>query len=229
MAADASRVGDRAASAHSPIDVSAVGSHTALNILIWSLLILALVTLNEIALAELHAGRGASIGIENGPLEDAQLVLMVPALTLFWYAGLRGLGAVRVAGVLIALAGMLAFSRELDFKSFESPVAPTFDWLVVHHLQDAIFAVLGGAAALYLWLQRRYFWALVRLGLRWQAWPCAAALFLLSFAEFYLDGRPSTAGHFWEELVETNGYFLFAIAAWRHACLIGDPVLDAPL
>jgi hypothetical protein len=56
-----------------------------------------------------------------------------------------------------------------------------------------------------------------------------AALFLLSFAEFYFDGRPSTAGHFWEELVETNGYFLFAIAAWRHACLIGDPVLDAPL
>ena len=101
--------------------------------------------------------------------------------------------------------------------------------LVAHHLQDAVFAVLGGAAALYLWLQRRYFWALVRLGLRWQAWPCAAALFLLCFAEFYLDGRPSTAGHFWAELVETNGYFLFAIAAWRHATLIGEPLLDAPL
>jgi hypothetical protein len=228
MAADVSRVGE-SATVRAPEQLASTSSQTALNALIWALLILALVTLNEIALAQLHAGRGAAIGIENGPLEDAQLVLMVPAMALFWYAGWRGLGAVRVAGVLIALAGMLAFSRELDFKSFESPLTPDFDWLVVHLLQDAIFAVLGGTAAVYMWVQRRYFWALVRLGLRWQAWPCAAALFLLCLAEFYLDGRPSTAGHFWEELVETNGYFLFAIAAWRHTTLIGDPVLDAPL
>ncbi len=228
MAAEVGRAGDSVASARTS-SLAPVSTQTALNTLIWALLILALVTLNEIALAELHAGRGAAIGIENGPLEDAQLVLMLPAIALFWYAGWRGFGAVRVAGVLIALAGMLAFSRELDFKSFESPMTPDFDWLVVHHLQDTIFAVLGGAAAIYMWVQRRYFWALVRLGLRWQAWPCAAALFLLCLAEFYLDGRPSTAGHFWEELVETNGYFLFAIAAWRHTTLIGDPVLDVPL
>ena len=229
MAAEVGRVRDRSVSAEASQQLAPVSSKTALNTLIWALLVLALITLNEIALAELHAGRGADIGIENGPLEDAQLVLMLPAIGLFWYAGWRSRGAVRVAGVLLALAGMLMFSRELDFKSFESPTTPDFDWLVVHHLQDAIFAVLGAAAALYMWVQRRYFWPLVRLGLRWQAWPCAAALFLMCFAEFYLDGLPSTAGHFWEELVETNGYFLFLVAAWRHATLIGDPLLDIPL
>jgi hypothetical protein len=72
-----------------------------------------------------------------------------------------------LAPLILALVTL----NEIEFKSFESPVAPTFDWMAVHHLQDAIFAVLGGAAALYLWLQRRYFWALVLLGLRWQARP----------------------------------------------------------
>jgi hypothetical protein len=84
----------------SQINVAPANSQTALNILIWALLILAF--------------HGAAIGIENGPLEDAQLALMLPALTLFGYAGLRGLGAVRVAGVLDRAcrnAGVLARTR----------------------------------------------------------------------------------------------------------------------
>jgi hypothetical protein len=52
---------------------------------------------------------------------------------------------------------------------------------------------------------------------------------LLATAELYLDGFDGATGHFWEELVETNGYFLFAVAAWKHSDLIGDPQLDRPL
>jgi hypothetical protein len=101
-----------------------------------------------------------------------------------------------------------------------------FDWVVDRGLQDGLFALLGFATVLYLFRQRRYFWALVRLGTRWQAWPCALSVVLLATAELYLDGFEGPTGHFWEELVETNGYFFFAIAAWKHWGLVGDPVLD---
>ena len=153
---------------------------------------------------------------------------MLPALALFWFAGLKGRGAVRVAGVMLALVGSIAFVRELDLKTLMGTSAG-FDWLVAHDLQDVIMGGLGLAMALYLFHQRRYFWGLVRLGLRWQAWPCVGALLLLAAAEIFLDGATGTDGHFWEELVEANGYFLFTVAAWRHASLIGDRELDRPL
>jgi hypothetical protein len=150
---------------------------------------------------------------------------MLPALALFCFAGFKSRGAVGVAGFLLAATGAIIVVRELDFKEMVGELG-WFDWLVAHHLQDGIFVVLGLGTALYLLWQRRYFWNVVRLGLRWQAWPCYAAFLLLAAAEFYLDGLTSSAGHFWEELVETNGYFLFVLAAWKHAGLIGDPVLD---
>lgn len=55
------------------------------------------------------------------------------------------------------------------------------------------------------------------------------SLLLLATAELYLDGIAGDTGHFWEELVETNGYFLFAIAAWKHSGLVGNRLLDQPL
>jgi hypothetical protein len=167
-------------------------------------------------------------GSENGPLENLQLVVMVPALLLFGLAWARGLGGVRVAGVLLALIGALAFAREIDFKSLIGGHA-WFDWLVAHSLQDSLLGLLGVALVLYLFVQRRYFWSVLRLGLRWQAWPCVASFTLLVAAELYLDGLSGPNAHFWEELVETNGYFLLAVAAWRHASLIGDPELDRPV
>jgi hypothetical protein len=215
-----------AAAASAPLG-SRSGATTGLG-LAWAGVFVAFALFNQSAIDHLRAGEAAIHGRENGPLETVQLLAMLPALALFWFAGLKGCGAVRVAGVLLALVGSIAFVRELDLKTMMGTSAG-FDWLAMHGLQDVIMGGLGLAMALYLWLQRRYLWGLVRLGLRWQAWPCAGALLLLAAAEIFLDGTTGTDGHFWEELVEANGYFLFTVAAWRHASLIGDQELDRPI
>jgi hypothetical protein len=203
------------------------GSPSSLG-LAWAAVLLAFALFNEHAYEYLRDGDAAILGRENGPLENAQLLAMLPALGLFWYAGLKARGAVGVVGVLLALVVSIAFVRELDLKSLMGASAG-FDWLVTHDLQDVILGGIGLALALYLFRQRRYFWGVLRLGLRWQAWPCVGAFLLLAAAEFFLDGATGTDGHFWEELVEANGYFLFAVAAWRHSSLIGDRELDRPL
>jgi hypothetical protein len=206
---------------------TAAGSPTGLG-LAWAGVLLAFAFFNETAYEHLRDGNAAILGIENGPLENAQLLAMLPALGLFWYAGLKSRGAVGVVAVILALVVSIGFVRELDLKTLMGASAG-FDWLVAHELQDIVLGGIGLAMALYLFRQRRYFWGVLRLGLRWQAWPCVGAFLLLAAAEFFLDGATGTDGHFWEELVEANGYFLFAVAAWRHASLIGDRELDRPL
>lgn len=197
--------------------------------LAWAAVFLAIIVFNEHAIEQLRAGDAGIVGDENGPLENAQLVVMVPTFLLFGLAWVRGLGAVRVAGYALGMIGALAFAREIDFKSLTGGGHAGFDWLVAHGLQDGLLALLGLALVLYLFVQRRYFWSVLRLGLRWQAWPCVASFILLAAAELYFDGLSGPNAHFWEELVETNGYFLLAVAAWRHASLIGDPELDRPV
>lgn len=204
-----------------------IGART-LSYLAWGAIFGAIVGFNEVAIEMFRAGDAVILGRENGPLENVQLVAMVPTLALFFRAGLKARGAVSVAAVALAMVATLAFVREIDFKSMIGSYA-WFDWLVVHGLKDAILGLLGLISVLYLFVQRRYFWPVVRLAARWQAWPCVGAFVLLATAEFYLDGNKGLTGHFWEELVETNGYFLLAVAAWRHSILIGDPDLDRPL
>jgi len=193
--------------------------------LVWAAVFGVAIGFNEIALEQLRAGQAHIVGRENGPLEHVQLLVMVPAVVLFGLAWWNGLGAVRVAGALLALLATVATVRETDFKSLDGAHV-WLDWLVARELQDGLLALLGLATVLYLFRQRRYFWGLVRLGARWQAWPFALSVMLLATAELYLDGFEGPTGHFWEELVETNGYFLFAVAAWKHWGLVGDPVLD---
>ncbi len=199
-----------------------------LSFLAWAAILLAIIAFDGYAIEQLRAGDARFVGAENGPLENVQLLVMVPTRALFWFAWLRGLGAVRVAGALLAMIGTIAFTREVDFNSLTGGIA-WFDWLVAHGLRDGLLAFFGLATVLYLFLQRRFIWGLLRLGLRWQAWPCGAFVLLLATAHFYLNDLTGYTGHFWEELVETNGYFLFALAAWQHSKLIGDPEFDSPL
>jgi hypothetical protein len=191
----------------------------------WSAVAVAFLLFNEFALEQLRTGGAIALAQENGPLEDLQLVVMLVAIAIFCFAGFKSRAAVGVAGFLMAATGTIIVLRELDFKEMLG-IASLFDWLIAEHLQNGLFAVVGFATALFAFAQRRYFWDLVRLGLRWQAWPCFVAFCLLATAEFYLDGRATTSGHFWEELVETNGYLLLVLAAWVHAALVGHPALD---
>jgi hypothetical protein len=50
--------------------------------LVWLAVLGVVVGFNEMALQELRTGQGHILGRENGPLEDVQLLVMVPALAL---------------------------------------------------------------------------------------------------------------------------------------------------
>jgi hypothetical protein len=196
--------------------------------LVWLAAALAALAFNAFAIEQLLAGQFDHLSAENGPLEAAQLLVLLPALGLFALAWMNGRGAVAVAAVLLGILAAVAFVREVDLEGLEG-LAASFGGLLKQGLQDGLFALAAAAAALYFVRQRRYSLGLLRLGLRWQAWPFPASMCLLAAAEFYLDGNSGPTGLFWEELVETNGYALFALAAWRHSALAGDRELDAPL
>jgi hypothetical protein len=234
MAVDVSRVDGTVAnefendSAAPAVELPRARAIRPASYLVWALIFGIAFGFNEVALDQLRAGRASIVGSENGPLEDIQLLVMLPALALLGYAWWKSRGAVGVAGALLALMGTIAMVREIDFRSLTG-LSAWFDQLVAHGLQDGLLSVLGVLTALYFFRHRQYFRGLVRLGLRWQAWPCVLSVLLLALAELYLDGFVGPTGHFWEELVETNGYFLFAIAAWKHVGLIGNPKLDQPI
>ena len=197
-------------------------------LLAWLAYFLAIAVFDRYAFVQFLGADPFSVIRENGILENAQLLAIVPALALFAFAGWRGIGAVRVAGALLAMVGAGRCLREIDFAIVTGGIV-WLDRLVAYELRDALFAGLGVAMLLYLVAQRRYFRPVLQLGLRWQAWPCAVSVLLLAVAEFYLDDLSGHSAVFWEELVETNGYFLFALAAWRHALLVGDRRLDRPV
>jgi hypothetical protein len=198
------------------------------NYLAWLAVALAALAFNAYAIVELRAGHFDRLSVENGPLETTQLLVLLPALAFFGLAWAKGRGAVAVSAVLLGILGAVAFVREVDLEGLHG-LAASVGWLLKQGLQDSLFAVAGAMAVLYLVRQRRYSLGLLRLGLRWQAWPFPASMCLLAAAEFYLDGNSGPTALFWEELVETNGYALFALAAWRHSTLAGDRKLDSPL
>jgi len=211
--------------------------------LAWAAVLLAFVAFNYYAIGHLYARDtrvfDSATGRENGLLEIIQLMTLVPALALFWFAGLRGFGTVRIAGAVLAMITTIVLVREFDLSE-PGGVGTWFGRLWDHGFQDGVQTIFGLAIVLFLSLKRQYFLNLLRLGMRWQAWPFIASTLLLATAQFYIEELPyDTSGHFgafrfwelrfWEELVEANGYFLLALAAWQHSRLIGDPEFGSPV
>lgn len=186
-----------------------------------TLAILALISSNVYFVDWSRHGGAAPLGQEHGMLEMLQLALMVPAIALFVLSQRYGVGAVKVAGGLLAMLTAAAFVREFELQSLGAPAS--FLWLSSDNLQDVLLLILTVAMLAYGFSQRHHVWDLVRLGLRRQSWPIYAAGLPLA-ASVLLDGH-LVAGdemRFWEELIEYNGYALLLVAAWRHAGLIGD-------
>jgi len=96
-------------------------------------------------------------------------------------------------------------------------------FLADNGLQEVLLVGMTTPIFVYLFRQREHFWGCVGLGLRWPAWPLylAGAIIL---GTVYLDERVvvNERMRFWEELVETFGYLLMAVAGWRHLQLVGD-------
>lgn len=192
---------------------------------IWLVAGLALAFFNERALTHLALGDAPVLGLENGYLENIQLLALLLAAVVFAYAGAKGGGAVRGVGTTLALCVTVVFLREIDLERLDG-IPSVIWWTGTRTFQYMLYGGLGVALLAHIVRERRYFFDGLRLGLRWQAWPFIAAIALMLVAEFALDGSDELNGQFWEELAEANAYFLLVAAAWVHAGLIGDPVYD---
>jgi hypothetical protein len=178
---------------------------------------------NAYFLAGWYVGMGPALGVEHGAIEDTQLCVLGIALALFLLAYRKASGAVKVAAAALSMLIAAGLVREIDIRSLGGP--EWLRWLSRHGLQEILFALMALPVPVYLLARRRYFAELVRLALRRDALFLYLAGVLIFLASVVLDRRVvhGEAMRFWEELIEYNGYLLFAAAAWCHAWLIGDP------
>lgn len=177
---------------------------------------------NSYFLAGWYVGLGPSLAHEHGAIENTQLCVLGVALVLFLLAYRKGAGAVKIAAAALAMLIAAGLWREIDIKSLGGP--EWLRWLSRHGLQEIIFALMALPIPIYLLMQRRYAWELVRLAIRRDALFLYGAGAFVFFASVFLDRRVVTgdAMRFWEEFIEYNGYLMLAAAACCHAWLIGD-------
>lgn len=191
----------------------------------WLLVLAAFAAFNLEALGHIRIGDAARLGLENGYLENMQLVALAAAAGLFGYAGRKGSGAVQLAGALLGIVAAAAFLREIDLDRMTW--FPTgLRWMETHAFQYALYFVLGVAAIAQLVSHRSYLPGAILLGFAWRALPFVLGVAALAAAEFLLDGGKDGLSLFWEELVEADGYFLIAVGAWVHAGLVGTSLAD---
>ncbi len=165
---------------------------------------------------------------EWGPLELLHSLLTALCGWMFYLAWRDGRGAVSVAGGALALLAAAAFVRELDVKKVAAHTGPEWLYFLADHgLQDALLIAMTLPIFVYFYIKRAQMLDVVKLAMRWQAWPLALAgvLILLSV---YLDERvvSNDRERFWEELAETYGYGFMTLAAWKHWLLVGAETLD---
>lgn len=189
------------------------------------LILMALVNLAALA-------AGLSLGwkraaIENGFIENIQMMLILVSMAAALFASIRSAGLLRVAMAGWAAANLLMIQRETDFRAFGEE-----HWLfAVHDMRLRLAFWLPLVALLLLWGLRHRSDALRTLrALRWRhLWPFAmtGAIILGSeLTEQVLKARWVTnyeVAVFFEELIEVNAYCVMAAAAVTIAARVRRP------
>ena len=180
-------------------------------------LLLALLLVNGAALVTWWMGYGIVVSQEHGIIEDAQLLVLLLSLALFWFGWRHGDGAAKIASGALAMLVLAAFIRELDVKMLES------SWWF-RGLQKILLVALALLTPWYLIKRRQHWPGIMKLLFAPAAVPLfiAGALLMLSF---YFDRRlvVLNAGlRFWEEFIELNGFMFLLMSARNHWVIIRD-------
>lgn len=212
----------------------------------WVVITVLFALFNFLILAQLdvpdHRMRTYVIAKEHGLLEWIQAIALSVGIALCCLTWWRGVGAIRVAAALLALAAAIVLVREVDLDKLQDGRA-WVDWAVTYNVPKVLLGFLSLVFASYLYLQRRYVWAVLALGRTWRAVPFLVAATLIVIGQFYVESLPlSTEVENWdqyeieywdrsflEEVLEANGYLLFVVAVWQYGHLIGHPDLDYAL
>lgn len=183
------------------------------------LLLLSMMLIDAAAIAGWWGGHGVTLGREHGIIEDAQLLVMLPAFALFVLGWRYGQDAERTASAALAMLVAAAFVREIDVKTLGGP--SWFRWLSHHGLQEILLVAMTLPILWYLAQRREHWLGLLRLLFA----PAAIPLFLagiLLMLSVYFDSRIVVGARlrFWEEFIELNGYMFLVISAWNHWVIV---------
>ena len=213
-------------------------------LVIWVLIGFLLALFNYLAVAQLNVPdqrmRTFVLAKEHGPLEWTQAITLTVAIALCCSIWLRGVGALRVAGALVALTAAIVLVREVDLDKLKDG-GVWVDWAVTYKLPKVMLVSLGVVFVSHFFVQRRYFWAILALGRTWRVVPFLVAIGLVASGQFYVENLPLSTGvenwdqyetEYWdrsflEEILETNGYMVFTVAVWQYGQLVGNPDFDA--
>ncbi|SHO62672.1 hypothetical protein SAMN02745172_01126 [Pseudoxanthobacter soli DSM 19599] len=197
----------RAASADRPVSATSVG--------LWLVLFVSSV-LAVMVVAGLLTMIPDAWFVENGPIEDAQVVLLVAAAAIFVVgAVVSQRPEIRLVAFGFALLSLAMADRELDLGLTKAPA-----WLTFAINGWAPHLLLGLAMLIVLAIYRHAFFDAVIAGLRMIASPVGICL-IIAFV-FALAGWPFDKGYFrithaaadrWEESTEFVSYAWMVAAA----------------
>jgi hypothetical protein len=165
--------------------------------------------------------RGWVTSLENGGMENAQVIGLVLSGLLFALTAIRQRSLERVFFLALAFFCMSFVLRELDTQDFG--LGPTLTFLTSGIGRNVLIIVLGLAFILYFLSRLRETWALF---MGWAKTPAAQAMFLAGI--FLVISRlfdqhifpiDKAVSRSIDELLELNGYFLILISSlmdfWR--------------
>lgn len=150
------------------------------------------------------------MGLEEGPLENMQEVVLLISAAVFGMAVARLNGAPRMTAVGAVVLCLVFYLRELELPVTGAFTAyldsKAFRW----HEAFAILAFLVP----YVWMNRRFIpaqWTYVRSG---QCWPFLLAAAWMLIGDAMDKVSPTVAGGFIEECAELNGYLTLLLVAY---------------
>ncbi len=183
------------------------------------LILAAIVLIDAVVIAAWWAGHGVKLSKEHSILEFVQLVVLLPALALFWLGWRHGHEAEKTASGALALLVAAAFVRELDVKTLGGP--EWFRWLSHHGLQEILLVAMTLPILWYLARRSHHWRGLLRLAFAPAAIPLyIAGILLLVAVQFDREIAVNAELRFWEEFIELNGFMFLVLSAWNHWVIV---------
>lgn len=181
-----------------------------------SVVLFCLLVMNTV-IGGLHEhGFSREMTAENSANESFQLVLIGLALPMFLHAGRMPAAAYAISARALAAVCAIAFYREIEIAN--PPFMLVLTRAPVRDIAVSLFVILLLA---YLYRHRIHLPAWWDMLWKKHSWPLiGAGLLLLAALLTDIGAFPDGIRHpLMEELMESNGYFLLLVAAFRHNAL----------
>lgn len=191
-----------------------------------------LVALGNIGLLSWWWLSAQEISYESGPIENLQAAVLLLAFVIFLFNAKKFEGAGRAAALILCLASINMFFREIDFRTI--PVSDLVLSITTGRTRNLVFWCTLLLICFYITSHFTHFRYIVAAMFHWRAWPYYLWIVLIVSGELAEEASRANGnmfgdltiphGQFWEEMLELNAYMALLFAAItfyefnRHLC-----------